>query len=309
MLSWEEARRGGLSSSDAAAIMGKSARRTPSMVQAEKLAPSEGRAGHLNEDTFWGNQMEPLVAQTFCHRTGCAIVDPRDWEATLPEARSYALSDAQGNLRWLLVSARAPLVRSTPDYVVVDSDPAIVEVKTTSKWGMWKDGPPVSVQWQCQWHMMAAGLTRCWVPVLFFAPTRQLRCYRVDLAPECAPGGIVEQFAAEWWEEHVVRQRPCRRVGLDIPAMTAKNPHGNGTTVELPAGLATLDQQYVERVRETAKMRAQLKASESATKDVEVLLREAIGEASFGHIEGTNVTYSLLSQSSGGRRLRRKPSP
>lgn len=310
-LTWEEARRGGLSSSDAAAIMGKSARRTPSMVQAEKLAPSDPQTGHLNEDTFWGNQMEPLVAQTFCHRTGCAIVEPRDWEVTLPEAASYALPDGQGNTRWMLLSRRVPVIRSTPDYVVTDTDSGatIVEVKTTSKWAMWKDGPPLSVLWQCQWHMMAAGLDRCWVPVLMFSPTRQLRCYRVNLADECAPGGIVERYAAEWWDEHVVRQRPCRRSGLDIPALTKKFPHGNGTTVDLPAGLAILDQQYVERVRETTAMRAKLRASESATKDVEVLLREAIGEASFGRIEGTNVTYSLLSRSSGGRVLRRKPSP
>jgi hypothetical protein len=157
--------------------------------------------------------------------------------------------------------------------------------------------------------MLAAGLDVCWVPVLFFAGSRSLAVYRLVRAPEFAAGGPIERYAAAWWEEFVVRQRPVRPVGLDLPFLKAKFPHGDGTTLDLPSSLATLDTQYCASVRDVAAQRKTLRMAEAALKDQEALLREHIGPASFASISGTGATYSLLSTRGGGRVLRRKPSP
>jgi predicted phage-related endonuclease len=294
---WHAERRAGLSSSDLAAILGRNPRRSPAMVQREKLHEVEDPdVRPPTEDQWWGTAMEPMVAYTF-------------WAPRLPLAEIRGL-DNGGQTKWMAYRKGAEILRTTPDYLIElpDAPDAMVEVKTTGRDRAWADGPPLAVRLQLQWHLLCTGLRVGYVVVLLFAKTRRLRFWRYEIAPELdGPQSIGAQRALAWWQRHVVERKPPVPCSADIPWLTKKHPHGNGTTVVLPAEQATLDTLYLERHAAREEARAAFDRADRPFRDVEAQLRAAIGPASFASIEGLpGVLYTLHSGPKGGRTLRRK---
>lgn len=305
---WEQWRHEGLTSSDAAAAAGQSSRRSPLKVARTKRAALVLEQRPTTEPMFWGDQMEPGVASEAARRMGMTL--ERRWGHLVgPRSTSRVYPDQNHRYRETVESTLEPLVRSTPDYIALDRDrsPVIVECKTTGKWKAWEKGIPLNIQWQVQWHMLAGDIPRAIVPVLFFQPVLNLRCWSVDRLPDFEPGGRVSQWARAWWQAHVLDGQIPAAQAIDIPDLTRENPTGNGITVELPSSVARLDTLFVEAFRERAEAMARAKICTAKLKDIEAQLRQIIGPASYGTLGG--VTYSLLSTRRGGRNLRRKPKP
>lgn len=305
---WHQARRQGLSSSDLAAIVGKSQYRSAMMVQREKLGlEPEPEAAPPSEDAYWGDVMEGPVAQTFAERRGLELMPPRRWAHWLPESDVHELLDGE-RVRQMVFLRAAPVLRSTPDFLVlVDDAPAIVEVKTTGKLKAWRDGVPTAVLLQTQWHMLCAGAKRAFVVVLFFGGRRSMKFFEITRAPEL--DGVDSRgarFAVDWWQRHVVERQPCVPTHLDIPWLDATYPKSNGETVVLPRSLDTLDEQFVAARRELDAARVTERRAKAAFKSVVAPLRMAMGSASFAEIEGVPAIYTLTSSHNGrGRTLRR----
>lgn len=309
---WEQWRHEGLTSSDACAAAGQSTRRTPRQVANSKRRELVIRREPPNEAMFWGDAMEPQVAQEGARRLGMNLATDRfwSWQALIgPRSEAMMLADSEHRHRWVVQSRVEPIVRATPDYIAISAsgDPVIVECKTTDQYKRWTDGVPLNVQWQVQWHMLAADIKRAIVPVLFFRPTRKLRVWQLERLPDFEPGGKVSQWVRIWWNRHVIDGVPVPVQAGDIRDLTQENPTGDGKTVELPSSAARLDDLFVEAFRERSKAAALLKTCEAKQKAIEASLRQLIGPASFGKIGG--ATYSLFSASRGGRILRRNPKP
>lgn len=303
---WLEWRRGGLSSSDIAAALGQNPRRSPGAVQREKLGDQDEPAFKVNEDSFWGDVMEPHVAQAYCDRTGSTFVQPEEWADLLPAANVRRLLD-EGRPRWGVELKAAPVCRATPDYLIQRKDKLwVLEIKTTGKVEAWKRGVPTNVLLQVQWQMLVMGIPRAVVVVLFFGRSRKMRSFEVELLDAFQVGGPAQQAAVKWWREYVEEGRPCRPASADIPWLTRKYPKGNGKTLALDEGLATLDQAFIETAKAYETARNAAKKAKLIHADVQAQLRALIGDASFAEIEGTGALYSLHSLDRGGRVLRRK---
>lgn len=307
MNDWLQARQQGLSSSDLAAILGRSEHRSPWMVARQKLGLEGEKAVERTEDMYWGDAMEPLVATAWANRKGANLFEPHGVDAPAGIACTF-LDGARR--RAMYFNRDAPILRSTPDYLAtLGGRLGIVEVKTTGQWARWDDGIPKATWLQCQWHMLCSGLAVCWLPVLLFGKRRVLRAYELELDPAFAGADSkAGRFALDWWDKHIVRGLPVTPCHLDIPYLTRTHPAGDGKTVVLSAAQATLDTQFVETAATLTTARKAHKAASQAHRSVQAQLRLAIADATFAEFAGgTAVLYSLTSGPLGkGRVLRRK---
>lgn len=301
-------RRAGLSSSDLAAILGKSEFRSPRQVQSEKLghAPSEPPRP-VSEDMDWGNIMEPYVVARACQRLRAELLPAESWDSNI-SGDVVECRDGEAR-KWMVLHSHWPTARSTPDnFAWVDHELAVIEGKTTGQAHKWRKGPPRSVWLQNQWHMLCAGVRKAIVPVLFFERSRRLAIYTIDLHPSFdGPECKAIEFARNWWEKHVERQEPCTPTRCDIRDLDRQNAKTDGSTVDLPATFATIDDDYTERLSARDESKAAFDRATADLRDVEAQVRDAMGKAMFATIAGRpGVTYRLFTDRFGKRRLRRK---
>lgn len=301
-------RRAGLSSSDVMAMLGKSEHRSPRQLQAEKLGrDQEQPRQEPTEDMWWGNIMEPYVVARAAERLKAELIAPEQWDAVLG---GDVVECRDGDARkWMVLHSNWPVARSTPDnFAWVDSELAVFECKTTGQTDKWRKGPPRSVWFQCQWHMLCAGVRKAIVPVLFFERSRRLAFYTVELHPSFdGPECVAITKARAWWQAHVERQEPCPPTRVDIRDLDRQHAKTDGSTVDLPATFATIDDRYTERLRVRDDIKTKLDRASSDLRDVEAQVRDAMGKAMFATIAGRpGVTYRLFTDRFGKRRLKRK---
>lgn len=149
---WLEKRKAGIGASDVAGILGLSPWATPFTVWADK---TKDLADDQNESMYWGSALEDVVADEFEKQTGLHV-HGRQWLVRHPDYE-WAMATIDG------FAEEAPWEPDEDEYI----EPlGLVEVKTDSTFGGWKDGIPDHYRIQIQWQMFVTGLTRCWVAVL-----------------------------------------------------------------------------------------------------------------------------------------------
>lgn len=162
---WLAIRKQGIGASDAAAAVGLS----PYQSQLELWMIKTGRDGDMpkvdpNDESspmYWGNILEPIVAQHYSRRTGNKV---RKINAVLqhPDPDKY----------WMLANL---------DYTVVGSDEVqILECKTAGEFGsrLWRDGVPEYVQCQVQHQLAVTGKAVADVCVLICG--QEIRIHRIE---------------------------------------------------------------------------------------------------------------------------------
>lgn len=150
--SWLAARRSGVGSSDAAAILGLSTWHSPFSLWCEKVGLIEPNPP--TEWTEWGSRLEPL------------IVDRLSVETGVPYMRQE---------HTIVTHAEHPTLFCTPDALTVNEDGEIVfgyyaaEVKNVSayKRADWDEGVPLIYECQVQHAMDCMGLAEMHVGALF----------------------------------------------------------------------------------------------------------------------------------------------
>jgi putative phage-type endonuclease len=162
---WLAIRKQGIGASDAAAAVGLSPYQSPLELWMIKT----GRDGDMpqidpnDESTpmYWGNVLEPIVAQHYSRRTGHKV-----------RKINSVLQHPDPDKFWMLANL---------DYTVVGSDEVqILECKTAGEWGakLWRDGVPEYVQCQVQHQLAVTGKLAADVCVLICG--QEIRIHKIE---------------------------------------------------------------------------------------------------------------------------------
>jgi putative phage-type endonuclease len=188
---WLKARRGGLGSSDIAAVMGVSTYRTPLHVYYEKRGelPLDDDAG---EAALWGTLNEATVADEWARRNKSAI------------RRVGLVSQVGAPWRMCTLDRRVtvcPLNRS-------NQETCALEVKTRSAFlvGKWRRGTPDDVLAQGLWQSRVTGYDHLHVACLFGGND-----YRQYTVRASAHGQLIEDIttvADRLWHENITAGNP-----------------------------------------------------------------------------------------------------
>jgi putative phage-type endonuclease len=249
---WLALRRGGIGSSDAAAIAGVDPWRSAYAAYAEKIAdewPDEDNAAML-----WGRKLEPLVADHFAEETGAALEAPTS----------------------MYVHPDRPWMRASPDRLRIDRDGnpiGVLEVKTTGYAPAWADGPPNQVKIQAQHQLEVLGLAEADIAVLIGG--RDYRAFHMPYDAELV--GYLVEIEAEFWRR-VEERDPPPVDGSRSSSEAIRRLHAHvetGTERLLDAEACRL----VEELRNTKALRADLEGQEA---ELENRLKVALGDAETG---------------------------
>ncbi len=176
---WLEARRNGIGSSDAPAILGLSKWKTALDVYLAKVSPVEGDAP-MSGPQEWGHRMEPAIS--------AAIMDHHGWKLDKVPTLAHHVY---------------PFLIASPDRVNQDGD--IIEIKTSMRsegWGEPETSDIPQAYWlQVQHQLEVAQRETAWVFVLIAGS--DFRRYRIPRDADYLPT-VINPLADFWQrvEEH-----------------------------------------------------------------------------------------------------------
>lgn len=197
---WLNVRRAGVGGSDVAAVLGMNKYRGPVEVYLDKVGelPDRPRDPELDEAAFWGNTLEPVVADVFAKRTGLHVTNG---PGTL----------AHVERPWMLANLdRVALEPGTLGSV------GVLEIKTRSAFQLdeWRDGVPDGPALQTHWYLAVTGYSHAHVAALVGG--QRLVVHRVERDEQ-----LVEHLVAlvgEFWQHVEDRTPPA----VDGSAATAE---------------------------------------------------------------------------------------
>ena len=256
--------------SDVAAIAGLSPYRTALDVYAEKkglAAPFEG-----NEFTYWGKELEDVVARRYARDTG-RLIEPAGF----------------------LVHPKHSFVAGHLDRQNT-ADRLVIEVKTAGmrqadRWGEeGTDEIPEEYLAQCAWYMLLTGYSHADVPVLIGG--NDFRVYRIERDQELE--GFLLDAAVKFWTENILKDQPPEIDGSESAARLIAALHPNE---KRPLEEATdYDSDLVLKLQVS---RDQLDIVEQEKAAIENALKSRIGDAA--GLQGPNwrVTWKRTRDSYG----------
>lgn len=252
---WLAARRVGIGSSDAAAVLGLDEYRSPLDVYLSKrgLLPEEPG----NRFTEWGTRLEPLVADWFTAETGKKV----------------------RNRNAILAHVERPYIVANLDRTVV-GEPAVLEIKTTSAWKRdeWEDGAiPLRVVVQVQHQLMVTGDAYGYVAVLIGG--NDPRWQRLD-RDEALIEQMLARYEAFWFGHVEAGVEPPPSAASDAETMDRLYPQEEaGKSVLLPLGArATLEA--------LARAKADRMEAEAREKAARAAVEALLGDAEIGMLPG-----------------------
>jgi putative phage-type endonuclease len=271
---WLTARRHGLGSSDAAALLGVSAGvnawASPLTLFAEKLdLIDEAERKTAIELLEWGLALEAPIASRYARETGRELIDPG---------------------RFTLVrSPEHPFMHATIDRQLVDPDrgPGVLEIKTAGwiKREDWLEEPPLAYQVQVQHQLAVTGFQ--WGSLAVLIGGQIFRWCDVERNDRFIDALIARE--AEFWRRVEAREPPMpddTAVCLELLRRLFPS-HIAGKVVELPVEADTWDQERLQA-------KADMDAAEARKRLAESQLIAALGDAEIG-ILPCGVRYSYKS--------------
>lgn len=271
---WHVWRAGGLGASDVPALLGLSSFQSPWSLWASKvglLPPTES-----TDRQDLGHDLEPILAKRFTRaRPGLAVAGEQTW-CQHPE-HGWA--------------------RATVDGLVVPDRPGATldDLLGVAEWksdggpaSTWRGGIPERIQAQCQWQMLVTETPRAWIGV--FHSGFRFEVYELERDDEDI--AFILERAKRFWEGHVVTGEPPPIDGSDATAaaIAAIYPeHQAGKAVELDPS----DLQLRDIAKELVKMHKEHLA------EVENRIRERLGDAEIGAVDGVPVLSYRAQQRSG----------
>jgi putative phage-type endonuclease len=251
---WLEARKGLLTASDAAAVLGLSPWKSPTALYAEKVGAYDDSTD--NESMAWGRALQNGIGRRFAEKTGREV----------READEYTI----------YVHEDFPFIGATLDFWETDGEKGegVLETKATAH--EWVGEPPVYYQVQLQQQLAVTG--RTWGTLCAFNSLRKPPLWQDIEANEKFITRLLGKLEEFQWR--VTNRQPPEVTPEDSTestreALMALYPKDEGQTVLLPgeamewaAELGTLKDSQKELER-------QIRARESA-------IKAAMGEASIG---------------------------
>jgi putative phage-type endonuclease len=269
---WLDARRQGITATDAAAILAVDPWRSPLSLYVEKV---HGAGEVTSEKAYWGTQLEHVVAVEWGkrHRADGLRVVPTPGLLAHPDMTwMMATLDRYVGERRYAIDGRAEVLPV-----------AVLECKTTDARNReaWpEDGsPPLRVIAQATHQLIVTGLDLAHVAVLIGGNT--YREWDISYDPELADALIGTELD---FRDRIAQRVPPAPIGLDSDdeALDRLFTAAPGTTAEVPAGLL---EQY--RAAQQAE-----KDAEAARKALAQQIKFTMGDATEGVVGGRLVaTY------------------
>ena len=261
---WLQVRKGGIGSSDAAAAVGLCPYRSPLALWMEKTGRSPGyQPAAVDDPTYWGSQLEPLVASAYAERTGRKV---RKINAVLQHPSfSFMLANIDRE-------------------VVGPADVQILECKTAGEFGsrLWRDGVPEYVQIQVQHQLAVTG--KSWADVAVLLCGQKLEIHRIERDDEVIARLVV--LEAAFWE-HVVHDTPPKADGSESAAKALRTLYtGGGSIVDFSEN-SELSRHFAELIQ----LRGELEEKEARAELLKQSLQEAMGDACRALFSGGEVTF------------------
>jgi putative phage-type endonuclease len=268
---WLAARRGGISASEVAAALGVSPFRSQFDLWAEKVGLAEPDDLDSKEYVKWGLRLEEPIARAFAEETGRTVTM---WPPFT-----------------LARHPKHPWLTATPDatqIIVEGSDLGALQIKTTNAFAAreWIEGAPLYYQVQQQSELAVVGYSWGTLCVLIggnrmLAMPDQLR--NDDFIESALPR------LAEFMEMVESRTSPPVDASLATAKVLAKlHPEDSGNVIVLPVESA-------EWHKELTKAKTQIKDCEAIKTKYENLLKDSIGDASYGLLSDGS-RYGWLTQ-------------
>ena len=248
---WLAARQRGLGGSDIGTALGLNPYSSPLTLWLEKTGQIPPEDLSDREAVKWGVRLEDIVAKAFAEETGYQVFDPR----------------------CMFVHRDHPELRANPDRLYIDHQDqlGVLECKT----GDWRtgdywagDSTPPWYEAQGGHYQGVLGLSRSRIAVLLGGNDFQIR--DPEFGPEHLAG--LEQFALDWWQNHVVDG-----VQPDIDGSESTRRSLNAMW-EIVEGTLVLDDDELDLVRELAAAKAAEKAAEARVKLIGNRLRDLLGD-------------------------------
>jgi putative phage-type endonuclease len=277
---WLQVRKLGIGASDAAAAVGLS----PYQSQLELWMVKTGRDAEMpkpdpddeSSPMYWGNILEPIVAQHYSKRTGYKV---RKVNAVLqhPDADKH----------WMLANL---------DYSVVNApDVQILECKTAGEWGArhWREGVPEYVQCQVQHQLAVTGKPAADVCVLVCG--QEIRIHRIERDDELIARLI--DLERRFWH-YVETDTPPPADGSESSGKALKYlyPQDSGDVLDLSE-----DQQLCQVFTELLVAREDLARAQQIEDERKQAIQQKMGEAS--KVIFPNAVVSWKKNKAGSRRF------
>lgn len=252
---WLAARRNGIGSSDAAAVLGLDEYRSPLAVYVDKkgLLPEEPE----NRFVAWGTRLEPVVASWFEAETGKKV----------------------RRRRAILRHSERPYVIADLDRTVV-GEHAVLEIKTSSAWNRdeWGgDQIPLRVVVQVQHQLSVTGYPYGYVAVLLGG--NDARWTRLD-RDDTLIAAMLDRYE-RFWRDHVeAGVEPPVSAASDADLTEALYPQEHeDKTILLPSTAH-------DAIDYLLKARADRKAAEAAEAQAKAAVQALLGDAEAGLLPG-----------------------
>lgn len=263
---WLTARRTGIGSSDAPAIveaLPPTWRRGPLEVYLEKIGEAEGKPPSIAMRR--GTLLEPLVAQLY------AEAHP-----------DRTVSDADGRL---FRSREQAHLLASPDRWV--TDPArglgVLELKTASVWASetWQGAaPPLHVMVQVQHQLLVLGAS--WAAIAVLIGDDPILTW--DVTRDDAFLAVYVAHARAFWQA-VERREPPPAAAASLDTLKRLYPTVEPTTIDLPPVAAEWHRQRVEG-------EALITRGQNLRDDATAQLLGAMGSAECARIPGEDIAYT-----------------
>lgn len=215
---WLERRKHGIGGSDAAAILGLNKYATPYTVWLEKTNRTEPEDLSENEKVYWGNVLEPVIAEEFVLR---------HFEFKIEEPGAMYQSE---EYPWMLASVDRVIFEQTEKIkaekvTITRWEPkGILEIKTCGERMRpeWEDGVPDYYLAQVNHYLAVTGYDYAYVAVLIAG--QEYREYKIERDEEDIQWLNCKEM--EFWNEYVEADQvpPLRGNSADSDALLGQFP-------------------------------------------------------------------------------------
>ncbi len=290
---WLAIRRQSIGASEAAAACGFS----PHLSELELFARKVGMMPDQDlsdvEHVRWGNLLEPAIVAETCARLKLRPLDLAEAAERIAQSDQTEIVGALEGRQLFLRSRPHPHMTATLDGLAVDESGALVsiEAKNTAAWRLedWQDGgSPGHYQIQVIHQLAVAGAVSRGVLAGLVGGNS------LKIAPamkrEDAPIAALVDIEREFWER-VKANKPPKADGSpsSANALKALHPDDDGSTIELPIEMIALHE-------ELSQLQDEVKKADKRADELRVLLREAIGSATYGRLANGQGQYSYRTQ-------------
>lgn len=261
---WLAVRQGGIGSSDAAAAVGLSPYRSQLELWMEKTNRSPGyQPADLDDPTYWGTLLEPMVASAYSDRTGRKV---RKVNAVLQHP----------SFNFMLANIDREVVGSP--------EVQILECKTAGEFGsrLWRDGVPEYIQLQVQHQLAVTGKHAADVAVLLCG--QKLEIHRIERDEDIIARLVV--LETRFWE-FVENDVPPPADGSESAATALRQLYQGNSTILDFTGNSALSRAFTDLVV----LRDELDAKERQAEVLKQALQQAMGDASRAVFATGEVTF------------------